>query len=338
MRIGPLRARTVQRIAVVLAITLVSAAMGGLTANLFDAGSVADRIVTSALAGTCLSLLEITLQGPGAALLWRLPMLAALALRVALYLAIFLGLLWLTIEDRRIELALTGGNLVMLASLSLAFNAVFVLRRLLGPGTLAALLIGRYHRPRPEQRIVLFMDLIGSTQLAERLGDLAFHRFVNRVLFDITDPVLEAGGEIYRYVGDEVIVTWPIARGLRDAACLTCVLAIAARLEQRAPDYQRQFGATPRLRSALHAGHLIIGEMGDFKREIVMLGDTMNTTARIEDACRSFGQDIIASAEVIHALTLPAGITAESLGVVELRGKAAALELFAVHRPEARTC
>ena len=84
-------------------------------------------------------------------------------------------------------------------------------------------------------------------------------------------------------------------------------------------------------RSALHAGHLIIGEMGDFKREIVMLGDTMTTTARIEDACRSFGQDIIASAEVIHALAaLPPGVGAESLGVVELRGKAAALELFAL--------
>src|SRR5262249_51717082 len=146
---------------------------------------------------------------------------------------------------------------------------------------LLALITGRYHRPRAEDRIVLFMDLRGSTELAERLGDERFHRFLNQVFFDLTDPILEAGGEIYRYVGDEVIVTWAVGRGAKDAACLVCWFDIVAALARRRDAYLRDYAAEPRLRAAIHAGPLIVGEMGDVKREIVMLGDTMNTASRI---------------------------------------------------------
>lgn len=45
---------------------------------------------------------------------------------------------------------------------------------------------GHYHRPRPEQRVFLFIDIEGSTNLAERLGDLAFHRLVDRFVIDLS--------------------------------------------------------------------------------------------------------------------------------------------------------
>jgi len=72
--------------------------------------------------------------------------------------------------------------------------------------------------------------------------------------------------------------------------------------------------------------------MGDVKREIVMLGDTMNTAARIEGACRSTGQAVLASAEALARTLLPAGLRAESIGSVDLRGKSTGMELFALAR------
>ena len=177
----------------------------------------------------------------------------------------------------------------------------------------------------------MFLDLAGSTQLAERLGDLRFHRFLNRVFFDITDAVLESGGEIYRYVGDEIIVTWLADRGDAARAAIDCLFEIAGALKRREADYRKEFDAAPRLRGALHAGSLVAGEMGDTKREIVMLGDTMNTTARIEEICRTTGRDYIASAAVVRAArTLPDGIKVERLGGFALRGKEAETELFAL--------
>jgi adenylate cyclase len=77
---------------------------------------------------------------------------------------------------------------------------------------------------------------------------------------------------------------------------------------------------------------LIVGEMGDVKREIVMLGDTMNTTARIEGVCRTMQKDYIASASALEATLLPAGVRAQSLGPVALRGKESGTELFALTR------
>src|SRR5262249_62423918 len=77
-------------------------------------------------------------------------------------------------------------NATVLASFGFAFgiNLAIVLGRLLGPCVVLSLLTGRYHRPREEQRLVLFMDLRGSTPAAEKLGRAQFHRCLNRVVRD----------------------------------------------------------------------------------------------------------------------------------------------------------
>jgi adenylate cyclase len=223
-----------------------------------------------------------------------------------------------------------------------AINSALTLARLFGTRTLVALLTGQYRQPRHEQRIVLFMDLRGSTQLAERLGDEKFLGFLNQVFWDITDPVLSAGGEIYRYVGDEIITTWtvplhgePAHDVAKDqaAGAIACVFAIEDALDARRADYLVNYGAAPKFRAALHLGPLLVGEMGDVKREIMLLGDTMNTAARIENVCRTTGRDVIASAPVLQtAPSLPPGVRAESLGPIGLSGKETVIELFALVR------
>ncbi len=71
--------------------------------------------------------------------------------------------------------------------------------------------------------------------------------------------------------------------------------------------------------------------MGDAKREIVLLGDTMNTASRIEEACRTTGHDYIASGALLPALSPPpAGVHVTPLGPTPLRGKAETVELFAL--------
>src|SRR5690606_24471392 len=163
--------------------------------------------------------------------------------------------------------------------------------------------------------------LAGSTATAERVGNARFHRLLNDVIMDLTEPVLEAGGEIHAYVGDEVIVTWPLARGLEDAACIRCCLDIQQRLADRAPAYRQAYGAAPRLRMALHAGPVMAGEMGDVRRQIVFLGDAVNAAARLEQACRDFDRDILISEALLGRLDLPEGVRVDPLGPIPLRGR-----------------
>lgn len=337
-----MRAKTVWRLRVVIGVTLLSAAAGGLYGSRFSpAGSnVGVGLLVGAINGFVLTMLEISLQGPGVAALRRLPLVPVLALRTVIYGAVFL------LTGMVVKSVITGvmpgsvdSGMVMQPSLpfslvvALGFNIFFVLSGLLGPRVLIALATGRYRRPRSEQRIVLFLDLHDSTRYAERLGDENFHRFLNQVFFDISDPVLEAGGEIYRYVGDQIIVTWPLARGLRGAACVACFFAIEDALDRKRGDYRSAFATEPRLRGALHAGPLVVGEIGDLKREIVMIGDTMNTAARIEETCRETGRDFLASEAILQVLpSLPPGVSREPLGMVALRGRAKDVELFALSR------
>ncbi len=137
-----------------------------------------------------------------------------------------------------------------------AFIFVWQISRIVGGRTLQNWVLGRYHRPRPEQRFFLFIDVVGSTPLAERLGPDAVHQFLNRVFLLASDPIDDYGGEIYQYVGDEMVITWTVLKGAPEARPLRCFAAIEAALEAAAPEFARLFGVAPRVRGALHAEDL----------------------------------------------------------------------------------
>ena len=173
---------------------------------------------------------------------------------------------------------------------------------LLGRGVLVGLILGRYHRPREEVRIFLLIDLRESTQIAERLGNLRYHAFLSRFISDVTAGVVRYRGEVHRYVGDEVILTWTAEEGLRDARCVRAVFAIADTLEAARTAYEADFGAVPSFWAGLHMGPVVTGEIGTVKHEIAFLGDALNTASRIEQASKQLRREVLASAAVISAL------------------------------------
>ena len=297
-------------------------------------------IVAGAVIGVVLSTLGVLTLGPWSEAARRWPISVVFLMRTLIYGLAFLivpnltsALLHGSLEPfRHPTRVVTGMTLALSFGFGFAINVALTVTRLLGPRTVASFITGRYHRPRVERTIVLFIDLIGSTKLAETLGDARFHSFLNQVFWDITDPVLEAGGEIYRYVGDEVIITWPAHPDAASNA-IACIFAIEDALSARRDAYLQRYGAAPKFRAALHAGPLVVGEMGDVKREIVLLGDTMNTAARIENACRTTGHDYMASRPALpRPEAMPPGVSAESLGPMELRGKETVVDLFALTR------
>jgi adenylate cyclase len=215
------------------------------------------------------------------------------------------------------------------------FIFMFDMNRLLGQNVLLNFITGRYHQPRLEERVFLFIDMEGSTRFAERLGALAFHRLVNRFIIDLTAPIVAARGEIHRYVGDELIATWKLAEGIGDARCVRACFAAMDELARLAPSYQREFGIAVNFRAGLHCGPVVTGEMGSVKKEIVFLGDTVNTAARIQEFCRQTGDRVLASAELIDRLALPPGVAKRSLGDLRLRGKESDVALYALTSAEA---
>ncbi len=126
-----------------------------------------------------------------------------------------------------------------------------------------------------------------------------------------------------------MIATWKLEEGIADGRCIATCFAAIDQLARRAPDYGREFCTPVAVRAGLHCGPVVTGEMGSVKKEIVFLGDTVNTAARIQELCRQTGDHVIASADLVDRLELPPKVAKRSLGDLRLRGKGADLALYA---------
>ena len=234
------------------------------------------------------------------------------------------------------------GIFAMAFVLSVAFSAVFELTRLIGGRVLLNVILGRYRHPIREERVLMFLDLAGSTAMAEALGEVRMQELLTRVFFDIDEPIVAHGGEVHAYVGDAVIVTWPLtlegsggqgSGGLGSGGrCLDCFFAVEDRMEESADFYQREFGRVPRFRAALHAGPVVISECGDSRRQIAYFGDTVNVTARLQEHCKAAGRTLLVSADLLRRILPSPDLQVVALGKAALRGRAAPVEIFAVER------
>jgi adenylate cyclase len=202
--------------------------------------------------------------------------------------------------------------------------------RLIGLRTLGDVLVGRYHRPRTEERFFLFVDIAGSTSLAERVGSTAIHRFLGEVFRVASPEIDDHGGEVHQYVGDEMVITWTVAEGRVGARPVACFFAVEQALQRQAAALEREFGAAPRLRAALHAGPVVAGEVGGSRRAIVFHGDVMNTTARLELATRELDRQFLVSGDALERLAGLEGVATEDMGLHAVRGRATLVRVYAV--------
>jgi adenylate cyclase len=215
---------------------------------------------------------------------------------------------------------------------TVAFIFVIQISRIVGGRTLRDWVLGRYHRPFREERFFLFLDLVGSTSLAERLGPAGVHQFLNRLFILASDPIDDHRGEIYQYIGDEMVITWTEAEGRLGARPIRCFLAIETLLESAAPEFHRDFGSAPRVRGALHAGTVIAGEVGGSKREIVFHGDVMNTTSRLEQVGRELDQRLVISGDAMRRMVGAEGYLLEDAGAHLVRGRTHRIQIYAISR------
>jgi len=317
-------------------ILLSGGLIGTLYSGLRHGAPVVGALVGASISAAIYCLERFVLRRDPGALFGRLPFLAHLVLRALLYAGLILlvdvAVNLLANPDGRGE-AFNSVDILFSLALSVGGNLLVGVNELLGPGVLFAFAGGRYAQPRREERVLLFIDMRSSTAIAERVGEERFLDLLNRFILDLSLAIAEARGEIHKYVGDEVIATWKLAPGANEAHCVRACFGALDRLAAQGPSYERDFGLRIDFRAALHCGPVVVGELGYLKKEIALIGDAMNTAARILEACRDTGCRVLASAALLERLaTLPQGVAKRSLGPLLVRGKEHALELYALEQ------
>jgi len=327
---------------IVTSILFVSTLMGQEISN----RNLLEAAVLGALVGALLASYELLfVEGRYGRTIRRAHFLVSLTLSIAVYLVTITAVVvlyetWAYPEagrdtyfgyqiDYDTALMLDIVTTFLMISMLLFFVTI---RRVIGTRQLANVILGRYRTGIYEERVFLFLDIESSTQMAEELGDLGAYDLISTFYFDIDEAILDHNGEAHRYIGDEIVITWPLALGLRDANCLRCFFAIEDIIARRANTYQARFGRVPKFRAGLHCGRVVAGFTGDSKRQISYFGDTVNTAARLEKACRELGFNLVASADVINNTAVPDELDAVALGGYELRGKSESVELFGIRR------
>jgi adenylate cyclase len=213
------------------------------------------------------------------------------------------------------------------------FNQI---NRKFGPGVLVPLLLGKYRKPKEEEKIFLFMDLSSSTAIAEKLGHLKYSAFIRDSFMDINQVISKYNGQIYQYVGDEIVILWSQKEGMRNLSCIRFFFACTTRFAQRSEYYLQQYGQVPHFKAGLHLGKVTAVEVGDLKRDIAYHGDTINTAARIHSVCQQYGQPFILSHTIVGHQAVQEFYDTTSLGLVGLNGKSMLVELFSI-RPRSNS-
>jgi len=199
-----------------------------------------------------------------------------------------------------------------------------------GPGVLWEFLKGKYHTPKEEERIFMFMDLKFSTPFGERLGHIQYSQLLQECYYDLTDVVTKYYSRIYQYVGDEVILTWNVKCGTDNFNCLKTYFEYDKILRNKNDYYKKRFDVVPEFKASLHIGLVIAAEVGELKKELAYHGDVLNTAARIQGKCNEFDSKMLISEDMKNVLGISREFDFVPVGNVLLKGKVNPINIFKV--------
>lgn len=177
---------------------------------------------------------------------------------------------------------------------------------------------------------VLFMDVRGFTSLSESLTPQETIRFLNTVHGALSAPVVALDGTLDKYIGDSLMAFWnaPLDVGQHAAKAAEAALRMREALAKlnAANAFGLPGGHEVRIGIGIHTGLACVGNVGTQSRlNYSAVGDTVNTAARIEAACKDFTTDVLVSGDT--AALLPQFRT-RLAGEVQLRGKSHADKVF----------
>ncbi|APZ46678.1 adenylate/guanylate cyclase domain-containing protein [Polaribacter reichenbachii] len=221
-------------------------------------------------------------------------------------------------------------------SIQLAFSLFVSLlyaevRDNLGQNVLLNFFIGKYHKPVVENRTFMFTDMKDSTKIAEELGNVKYFNFLRSYYNDLSAAILNHNGEVYQYIGDEIVISWQNTKCNAAQNSVDCFFDMQQRLSEKKEEYIKNYNAFPEFKAAIHKGDVTVGEIGALKKEIFFTGDVLNTTARIQNLCNEYNSDLLIS-ELIAKDLKTDNFELKPINNVALKGKANTINIVGVQK------
>ena len=195
------------------------------------------------------------------------------------------------------------------------------------------IMVGYYQKPREENLIFMFLDLKSSTAFAEKLGHERYSDFIQDCFKFLSNPLLLTYGNIYQFVGDEVIVTWSANKSNNYKKAVDFFFLFINELNAQKDYFEKKYELTPVFTASINAGKVMAAEVGEIRRELAFHGDVLNTAARIQKQCKKYHKDILVTQSFAEELKkYKNGYCINYLDKVKLVGKVNKVALFDVSK------
>lgn len=204
--------------------------------------------------------------------------------------------------------------------------------RIFPPQTTTALLRGASSRSGQERYLVsLFVDMRGSTTLAETRLPFDTVFIVNRFHGAVAEAVLDCGGQPNQFIGDGQLALFGLDCDPENACrqALRAAALIAANIEALNAFLANDLREPLRFGIGIHGGEVIVGDIG-FRDHMVFtaLGDPVNVAARLQDVTKTMGCEVVISDEVRETAGLPADMLPTQQ--IAIRGRVEAMNVRAI--------
>ena len=244
------------------------------------------------------------------------------------------------ISQMQIDKFLEGFSYAFVLSIVAYFSFIIVLlnffiqlNKKLGPGMIQNLLFGKYHQPLEEHRVFMFIDLKGSTRLAEIFGHHRYSQFLRECVHELTPIIIKYQAKVYQYVGDEIVLSWKQNGSSIALNCLDAFFEYQQRLLSRREYFQKKYGQFPIFKAGVDVGEVTTTEIGDIKREIAYHGDVLNIASRLEKLCNQYEKRILITENFKNYLSHLNGYHLELVGDIQLKGKTNKVKVYTTEAP-----
>jgi adenylate cyclase len=182
-----------------------------------------------------------------------------------------------------------------------------------------------------EKRVItaFFSDVQGFTSISERLNPEALVELLNEFLTEMTDIILRHEGTVDKFEGDAIIAFFGAPNDIENQAEVACMACID--MQQRLVELRRKWASEGKpelnMRIGMCTGPAVVGNMGSKNRmDYTMMGDTVNTAARLEGANKAYGTYTM----IAEATRRDAGdwIRVRELDAVNVVGKAEPIRVY----------
>lgn len=180
--------------------------------------------------------------------------------------------------------------------------------------------------------VSLFVDMRGSTKLAEKRLPFDTVFIVNRFLGAVSQAVIENGGQPNQFVGDGMLALFGLAADPQEACrqALKAAAGIATHIDELNELLSHDLRQPIRFGIGIHGGEVIIGDIG-YRDHIVFtaLGDAVNVAARLQDMTKTLACEAIVSEEVRRTAGLADDALPQQEAVIRGRDEPMAVRVVA---------